>query len=91
MSTILKRLRLERGLSSRALGRKVGVSHVTITRLERGISQGHPSTRAELSRVLGVPIDILLLPDTKNAADPKIDGAKAATSPATTPEFHHGS
>jgi transcriptional regulator with XRE-family HTH domain len=65
MRTILQRLRLERGLSSRALGREVGVSHVTITRLERGLSQGHPRTRAALARVMGVPIDVLLMPDTK--------------------------
>lgn len=62
MSTVLKRLRLERGYSLRALGREVGVSHVTITRLERGISQGHPSTRAALARVMGVPVDVLLQP-----------------------------
>jgi transcriptional regulator with XRE-family HTH domain len=65
MRTILHHLRLERGLSSRALASEVGVSHVTITRLERGLSQGHPSTRAALARVMGVPIDVLLLPDTK--------------------------
>jgi transcriptional regulator with XRE-family HTH domain len=62
MSTILKRLRLERGLSSRALGEQIGTSHVTVTRLERGLSQGHPSTRAALARVMGVPVDVLLQP-----------------------------
>jgi transcriptional regulator with XRE-family HTH domain len=60
MPTILKRLRLERGLSTRALGEQVGVSNVTIGNLERGLSQGHPSTRAALARVMGVPIDVLL-------------------------------
>jgi transcriptional regulator with XRE-family HTH domain len=83
MHTILKRLRLERGLSSRALAASVGVSHVTILRLERGISAGHPSTRAALARVMGVPIDVLLLPDTTNAVAPADDGAGV---PATTPE-----
>lgn len=64
MSTILKRLREERGYSARALGLEVGVSHVTILNLENGISRGHPRTRAGVARVLGVPIDVLLLPDT---------------------------
>lgn len=65
MPTILRRLRLQRGLSTRALAELVGVSNVTISNLERGLSKGHPSTRASLARVMGVPIDVLLTPDTK--------------------------
>jgi transcriptional regulator with XRE-family HTH domain len=63
LSTILKRLREERGYSARSLSLEVGVSHVTILNLENGISQGHPRTRAGLTRVLAVPIDVLLMPD----------------------------
>lgn len=59
----LRRLRLERGLSSRALAAQVGCSHVTITNLERGVSHGHPRTRYALSQVMGLPIDTLLKPD----------------------------
>jgi transcriptional regulator with XRE-family HTH domain len=86
MNTILKRLRLERGMSSRALAASVGVSHVTILRLERGVSTGHPRTRAALARAMGVPVDVLLLPDTKNGDAPKDAAAGVATTPVTTPD-----
>jgi transcriptional regulator with XRE-family HTH domain len=70
MPTVLRRLRLERGLSTRALGELVGVSNVTISNLERGRSQGQPRTRASLTRAMGVPVDVLLMPDTTNEKTP---------------------
>lgn len=85
-TTILRRLRLERGYSSRALAAEVGVTHPVILRLER-VGQGcHPRTRAGLVRALGVPFDVLMMPDTTNAADHKADGADAR-SPQT--RSHH--
>lgn len=69
MPKVLKRLRLERGLSTRALAKQVGVSNVTINNLERGLSQGHPYTRASLARVMGVPIDVLLMSDPTPTPD----------------------
>jgi transcriptional regulator with XRE-family HTH domain len=84
MHTILRRLRLQRGLSSRALADLVGCTHPTILAIESGRrTNSHPRTRHALEQALGVPFDVLLLPDTTNAAALTDDGAAA---PATTPE-----
>lgn len=73
--TILHRLRLERGLSIRDLAKRAGVSHMTIRRFEQGLSTGQPGTRYRVARALEVPIDILLMPDTKNAPGREAEGA----------------
>jgi transcriptional regulator with XRE-family HTH domain len=76
-TTILRRLRLERGLTLRETADLVGTSHVTIYNLERGESNGRPRTRAALARAFDIPADVLLMVDTttKNGAEPKPDAA----------------
>lgn len=95
MSTLLHRLRLERGYSTRALAAEVGVSGPTIHHIEHGRRPTpHPRTCAALERVMGLPLDVLLMPDTTNAADPVgADGAgtKTAADPAEDrEEVTHG-
>lgn len=60
--TNLRKLRLQRGHSVRALARLTGVSHPTLLRLERGESWGSPATRAALSRYFGLPTHEILRP-----------------------------
>lgn len=85
MPTVLRRLRTQRGYSLRDLASEVGVSHVTIRNIEQGAGC-HPRTRVALERVMGVPFDVLRLPDTTNAVALSDDGAGANRTPATTPE-----
>lgn len=83
--TLLYRLRIERGYSLRDLADEVGVcSYATLSRIERGHTQTpHPRTRAALARVLGVPFDVLTLPDNANAAaDRKADDGAQENQPS---------
>jgi transcriptional regulator with XRE-family HTH domain len=56
----LKKIRLERGLSSRELGRRADIPHETISRLENN-SRANPSLPAamRLAQALGVTLDYL--------------------------------
>ncbi|MCW2983501.1 MAG: hypothetical protein JWR63_1071 [Conexibacter sp.] len=86
-TTVLRRARISRGLSTVALTRAAGISRMTLWRLETGRQSGcQPLTRVGLERALGLPFDVLILPDTTNAATPEGDGAGVLTTPATTPE-----
>ena len=50
----LRRLRQERALSLRDLGRESGVAYDTISHLERGNREAQPRTVRRLAEVLGV-------------------------------------
>ena len=56
----LQRARRQRGLSQAALGRKVGVHVMTISRLERGERQPSMALLQRLAKALGVPVSRLL-------------------------------
>jgi transcriptional regulator with XRE-family HTH domain len=89
MSTILMRLRVQRGLSQRALGALAGCSGPTIHRLETGAQKGaHPRTRYGLEQALGVPFGVMLLPEHGNG-DPKAAAENLST--ITKTETRHGS
>lgn len=86
MTTVLKRMRLARGQSCRQLGEEVGVSHATIHRLETGFTRGgRPETRARLAAVLGVPIEVLLMPEPGHGKTGPKPGLEVATTLTTTP------
>jgi transcriptional regulator with XRE-family HTH domain len=79
VNTVLRRVRLAHGMTQRELASAVGASQPTIHRLERGLQRGaRPRTVVRLERVLGVPLDVLLLPDHTNGAAPKDDAAGTA-------------
>lgn len=83
--TLLRRLRLERGMSARDLAARCGVSHPTILAYENGRTRrGRPRNRARLAAVMGLPIDMLLMPD------PNADGRAEArpSEVATTRDAH---
>jgi len=86
MTTLLRRMRLARGQSCRQLGEEAGVSHATIHRLETGFTKaGRPSTRARLAAVLGVPIEVLLMPDPEHGKTGPKPGLEVATTMTATP------
>lgn len=60
--TNLRKLRLQRGHSVRALARLTGVSHPTLLRLERGQSWGSPKTREALTAYFDLPTHEILRP-----------------------------
>ena len=84
MTTLLRRLRLERGHSARELAAEVGCTHPVILRIEHGGASPRPRTRAALERALGVPFDVLLLDDTKGAPAPSTAAPTGSVAPTTT-------
>jgi transcriptional regulator with XRE-family HTH domain len=86
-TTVLRRVRIARGLSTVELAAAADISRMTLWRLETGQQAGcHARTSYGLERILGVPFEVLILPDKKNAADPKASGAGVLTTSATTPK-----
>lgn len=63
----LRRLRHERGLTSREAAAHVGVSRATICRLETGQPGCMPLTRAAIERFYGAPLEDLLSETTTTA------------------------
>ena len=61
LKTVIRKLRLAKGLSQRALAARVGVTAAYITMLERG-TKTNPSlfTLRKLAKALGVPLTELL-------------------------------
>ena len=51
---ILRRLREERGISASELGLRIGMSHTSVSRKERGISTVKPSELGVFARALGM-------------------------------------
>lgn len=59
MNTV-RRLRIDKGLSPRALGVKAGVSHETIRQIESGAAEPQAATLKKLADALDVtPTDLL--------------------------------
>ena len=86
-TTVLRRVRISRGMSTVALASTAGISRMTLWRLETGRqSTCQPRTRVGIERTLGLPFDVLVMPDTMNAAALADDGAGALTASATTPK-----
>lgn len=56
----LKELRMEKKLSTRELGNKIGCSHIAISRWERGIKKPNVDNLIALSCYFGVSTDYLL-------------------------------
>lgn len=56
----LERVRLEKGLSRRALGLRAGLSEDTIYKIERGRRSPRIGTLLWLTQALGVDVDVLL-------------------------------
>ena len=55
----LKQLRIDEGLSQRALAQRAGLSHTSIWKIERG-GGANPATLKKLADVLGVrPTDLV--------------------------------
>ena len=68
LGKVLRELRMERGLSQRALAHRCGLSQPTISRLETGQAEG---TRvAWIARLLaGLDMRVRVLPDDRHALD----------------------
>lgn len=52
----IKRLRVDRGMTQKALAKKAGVSREYVARLETGRHDPSLSTLAKLAKALGVPV-----------------------------------
>lgn len=55
----LRRVRIDRGLTVRALAREVGVAHTSVVAWEAGQCRPLPTRAVRLREVLGVPIDLI--------------------------------
>jgi len=67
----IQKMRLERGLTQKALATKAGVALNTVMRMENGQSPGSKMTRARVALALGLDIedaDVLIQP-VKGAGD----------------------
>lgn len=64
----LRSHRMNRGMSPEELGRKVGVSGMTIRRLERGVGRPTIRTRFLIARELGLQVTDVWPPATRKAA-----------------------
>ena len=51
----LKRLRLGAAMTQAELARQAGITRVTLSHIEREVTEPHMSTRRRLSEALGVP------------------------------------
>jgi len=60
--TTMHALRQREGISARELGRRCGIAHVSVLRLERGQSVGNSRTRAALEDYFKLPAHLLLAP-----------------------------
>ncbi len=49
-------LRVAKGLSQKEFAREAGVSISTLKDMERGVKEGHPTSRAKVAKALGVPV-----------------------------------
>ena len=56
----IKATRQKQGLSQRSLAEKVGVSEISIMRLEKGRREPRPSEMQKIAQVLNVPLTALL-------------------------------
>lgn len=56
----LRRVRIQRGLTLRALAEKAGVTHATISRLELLRETAYPITAERIAAALGVEVSALL-------------------------------
>ena len=63
--TRLKAIRERRALSQQELAQLAGLTRVTITRLESGVTQPYPKTTRKLAEVLGVNPEDIMGPDVK--------------------------
>lgn len=61
----LREWRIRRGYGQRELARLAGVSHTTLTHLERGRYRGHPATWRKIAAVLEV--DLLAIAEYRQA------------------------
>lgn len=73
----LKRIRLERGLSLRALARQVGCSYNAIHTWEHGTARPQPRNAKALREALGVPLDLLLADNEEGHRSDKNGGPKS--------------
>ncbi len=53
---VIRKLRLERGLTLRALGRKCGLSEAMVSKIEMGQRGLTPRTALKLAKALEVPV-----------------------------------
>jgi len=58
--TNLRRVRVDRGFSQRALAKRLGCTHVTVGHWERGNNHPTPALGKRLRDELGLPVDVLL-------------------------------
>jgi len=88
--TLMRRIRKERGRTLQSLAAECGTTHATIRNYECGlIREGRPSVRAAIEKALGVPIEILLMPEAESAPVREDESAEVATQPVH-PYSHEG-
>ncbi len=66
----LHRARIERGLSLRQAAARTDTTKETLSELERGLREAHPSTLAKIAKGYGVEISDLLGPREEEPALP---------------------
>lgn len=78
----LRRVRIQQGLTLRALAEKAGVTHATISRLELLRETAYPITAERIAAALGVEVSALLGEEEPPEADPPTRPEELATSAA---------
>lgn len=73
--SVLREVRVDRGLSLRGLAYFAECSHTTIARLERGEIDVSPSLKARIAKVLRVPVSQLW---TLEVREPGFDRARGS-------------
>lgn len=68
---LIKKLRMNKGLTQQELGDKVGVGFRAVSKWESGLTLPDISIISELSKILGVKSDYLLCPSAYYCHQPK--------------------